>query len=617
MEARFLLAQLHMDSLRDKTSIKSVKKALETLPEGVNGLDLAYDGALRRIESQKDGFRFLAKRLLGWLTYSKRLMTITEVQHALAIEPDTSDLDEENLSDLDEIVSFCAGLVIVDEETQIIRLVHYTTQEYLARNGDTILPSAQQDIAVSCLTYLLYDELGDGWLGGKRVDQLYTTSIENRLQRHPFLDYAARYWATHAGVCGQRNIKEIMMRFARDDFRVSTASQVILILDKRRGLVRHIHITRTRCPLSAMHLIAYLGDEHAISELLNQGFELNALDAMQRTPLWWAAMQGHQAVVDLLLSQKNVNVNSRGVRNGGANDQIHTETSLGVAAYEGKVEIVERLIKREDVDVNLPDGDNISPLVSAAEGGHSAVTGLLLTRKDIDVNSRNHLGRTVLWYAANYGQENIVRQLLNIKDTQVNCTDNKGRSILAAAAHQGHAGAVKLLLGRADIDVNASDRHGHAPILNAIYERHEAVVEVLLSHPNIEVNCKDSTGRAAIHYAVIYKSISIVKLLIHRIDVDVNMKDNLGETALHKAAKRGYAPAVKLLSAHPDVDLNLTNNEGRDVLALVSEEQKMSSEWGESIQNLEKEWEECLEILRAAIEKRSQEKSRVMREEEA
>ena len=116
-EARFLLAQLHMDSLRDKTSAKSIKKALDILPKGSNALNLAYDGAMQRIENQREGFRLLAKQLLGWLTYSERLMTVEEVRHAMAIEPGTPDLDDNNLSDVDEILGFCAGLVIMDEET--------------------------------------------------------------------------------------------------------------------------------------------------------------------------------------------------------------------------------------------------------------------------------------------------------------------------------------------------------------------------------------------------------------------------------------------------------------------------------------------------------------------
>ena len=74
--ARFLLAQLHMDSLRDKTSSKLIRKALEVLPKGSDALDLAYHGAMQRVEDQMEGVRVLAKQLLGWLTYSERLMTV-------------------------------------------------------------------------------------------------------------------------------------------------------------------------------------------------------------------------------------------------------------------------------------------------------------------------------------------------------------------------------------------------------------------------------------------------------------------------------------------------------------------------------------------------------------
>ena len=560
MGARFLLAQLHMDSLRDKTSIKSVKKALKTLPEGVNGLDLAYDGALRRVESQRDGFKLLAKRLLGWVTYSKRLMTVTEVQHALAIEPETQDLDEENLSDVDEIVGFCAGLVIIDEETQIIRLVHYTTQEYLTRNGDRILPSAQQDIAVSCLTYLLYDHLRVGWVvevdnrkgGQTKRPFLWTLRIYGlgeRPQRHPFLDYAARYWATHAGVCEQQNIKKLMMRFAKDDFRVSTASQMILSLDRKYMMLDDVDAAMTRSPLSAVHLIAYLGDAHMMSELLNQGFEVDALDANHRGPLWWAASQGNEAVVNLLLSQRNVNVNSHGLSHKRVRGrQRYTGTPLDAAAYRGKTKIVELLIERADVNVNLPGENGNSPLASAARNGHSATVRLLLTLKNIDVNSENLYGQTPLWCAAKYGREDIVRQLLNIKNTQVNCVDIFRCSPLSSAVIRGHEGVVQLLLCHSDIDVNT--------------------------------------------------------------------KDARAETALHWAAKAFNPSIVKLLSAHPDIDLNPTNNNGQDVFAIVSAHQEYYSKLGESYVQKIKDLEECWKILRAAIEKRSQNKSGVMGEED-
>ena len=299
----------------------------------------------------------------------------------------------------------------------------------------------------------------------------------------------------------------------------------------------------TRSPVSAVNLIAYLGDAHTMSELLNQGFEVNALDAHHKGPLWWAALQGHEAVVDLLLSQKNVNVNGRGlVHHRAGSNRRYIKTPPGVATYMGKPKMVEFLIEPEDVDVN--PWFYRSPLVTAAQQGHSAIVRLLLTRKDIEVNSRDLFGRTPLRYAAGCGRVDIVRQLLNIEDTQVNCVDKQRCSPLMAAAFQGHEGVAKLLLGRADIAVNT--------------------------------------------------------------------KDSLGQTALHKAAERGKASVVKLLSDHPDVAMTPTDNRGRNIFALVSDKQNYYSKYGEKYVHRIEDLEECGKILRAAVKKRSQDRSRVI-----
>jgi hypothetical protein len=70
--------------------------------------------------------------------YAETALNPTELCHALAVEPGTSGLDPDNIIDVEEIVSVCTGLVMVDKDSDIIRLVHYTTQEYLretARRG--------------------------------------------------------------------------------------------------------------------------------------------------------------------------------------------------------------------------------------------------------------------------------------------------------------------------------------------------------------------------------------------------------------------------------------------------------------------------------------------------
>jgi len=94
---------------------------------------------MERIEGQEAGFQELAKRVLSWITCAKRPLNTLELQHAIAVEIDEPELDEDNLPEIDDMVSVCAGLVTVDEKSNIIRLVHYTTQEIFRANAETLL----------------------------------------------------------------------------------------------------------------------------------------------------------------------------------------------------------------------------------------------------------------------------------------------------------------------------------------------------------------------------------------------------------------------------------------------------------------------------------------------
>jgi hypothetical protein len=88
---------------------------------------------MERVEGQIANSRDLTKQVLSWITCAKRPLTILEFRHALAVEVGESALDEENLPEIEDMVGVCAGLVTVDKKSDIIRLIHYTTQEYFGR----------------------------------------------------------------------------------------------------------------------------------------------------------------------------------------------------------------------------------------------------------------------------------------------------------------------------------------------------------------------------------------------------------------------------------------------------------------------------------------------------
>jgi hypothetical protein len=90
-------------------------------------LDKAYNQAIIRIDGQMPGFQLLRRKVLSWITCVKRPLTILELQYALAIKVSNTQLDRNNIRDIKDMVSVCAGLVTVDKESGIIRLVYYTT----------------------------------------------------------------------------------------------------------------------------------------------------------------------------------------------------------------------------------------------------------------------------------------------------------------------------------------------------------------------------------------------------------------------------------------------------------------------------------------------------------
>ncbi|KAF7365839.1 ANK-REP-REGION domain-containing protein [Mycena venus] len=153
-DGMFLLAKLYLESLTAKPTIKAVRDALKHLPKGLND---TYDVVMLRIDGQSEEDRKIGHSAITWIANAKRPLTVEEIQTALAIEPDARQLDKDNLMNIELILAACAGLVIVDEQRSVVRLVHYTTQEYLDSIQADQFPNAQTEITRALLTLLAFD----------------------------------------------------------------------------------------------------------------------------------------------------------------------------------------------------------------------------------------------------------------------------------------------------------------------------------------------------------------------------------------------------------------------------------------------------------------------------
>jgi len=421
-----------------------IRQALKTLPQGIKGLDETYEQAMRRIERQDEGYQELAKQVLSWVTHAERALSIAEVQHAVAVRAGTAEMDKEFLPEVEILDSVCAGLVTVNKNSGIIQLVHYTTREYFRRKSS--FANAETDITVTCVTYLSFDAFATGFCA---TDE----EFEARLRLNPLYDYAARNWGHHARAA-TTEVVQLILGLLKSEAKVAGCSQAMMASGKCSGYSQTVPRQ-----MIGVHVAAYFGLREVMIALFQNEDDPNVKDTYGRTPLWWAAANGHEAVVKLLLDKEGVDPDSKG--------SYYNRTPLSRAAKNGHEAVVKLLLDKEGVDPDSKDSYNgRTPLSRAAANGHEAVVKLLLDKKGVDPDSKDsYYGRTPLWWAAMNGHGAVVKLLLDKEGVDPDPKDRCGQTPLWKAAANGHEAVVKLLLDKKGVDLDSKDSYyGQTPL---------------------------------------------------------------------------------------------------------------------------------------------------------
>ena len=270
-------------------SLKAIANELDEMSQRKSTLDSAYDETMHRIHSQRDGHRAMAMKALSWITHVRRPLTTGELQHALAIEIEEPDLCQSNIPDIEEVVSRCAGLVIVDQQSQVVRLVHYSAQEYFEHTRSRHFPKAQLRIAQACLTYLRYRDIGSGLSSSEECMV--------RSKEYALLDYAAFNWNLHARYVQDLVGVAVIELLREDEKRLWYRQAFHMAVD--RNFSKHKQVSSR----SALHICAFLGLERICGQLIDQGVTADIADEQGCSPLELAAARGHEEVVRLLLDR--------------------------------------------------------------------------------------------------------------------------------------------------------------------------------------------------------------------------------------------------------------------------------------------------------------------------
>ena len=503
-------------------------------------------------------------RVLSWAGWARRPITVRELQHALAIMEDEFVLDDDNTTDAEAIVSVCEGLVTIDAQTHIVRLIHYTTREYLEGVARQTFPTAECDILDVCLRLVSSPSFEAGHC---ETDKDY----EVRLAGYPLYDYAAKNWGLHASNIASlddapsktKEILEEVLVFLRMGPQVDAAVEC---------LVGSFAYLTNRKKTTGLYLAVWFGLKSTTEELLSRGYcHVNDENAYGHTVLDLAVRKGFLDIVRVLLAH--------GAQVDAADSM--GRTPLALAMERGDVELIKILVSH-DANPYLSSRFGVAPIRRAADDKNHVILKLLvehganstnamsyltkLQDKDgiaslldfgISVDLRDSYERTALLNACDNAQEDMTRFLL-AKGADHNIGSRSGSTPLLFAADRGWATGVEILLEHDPECAAYQDLNGDTALALASTRGHKSVVKVLLRYESGRktINVANSQNRTPLIHAAASDSDVLEYLLDEAGDVvDVNHRDGIqGTTAFHRASYRGKLKHVMRLLELVGVD---------------------------------------------------------------
>ncbi|KAJ5666742.1 hypothetical protein N7462_011151 [Penicillium macrosclerotiorum] len=316
-----------------------------------------------------------------------------------------------------------------------------------------------------------------------------------------------------------------------------------------------ITTTKGSSLMSSLHIAAMFDLDMTMKRLLElDPSDVNTQDSQGRTPLYFGAAAEGGGVVNLLLDRSDVDIDLASYYHG---SPLHS-------AIESKQEGVAKILLERGADPESKDAKGIRPIHKAIMLSLADTLRTLLNKK-VDITSTTNSGHTPLELAM--PQDSKLRQktttglwrdrevsahsadyppcLQMLLESSTERTINEGE-MLFQATKDGRPDIVEILLHKgARVSDQSKTFNQRTPLHWAAEKGFQTIVELLLrfkSNPDIQ----DQRGFTPLHYAVTAGREDVVKILVAKME-DLDIQANDGLTCYQCARIQGYDAITNIL----------------------------------------------------------------------
>lgn len=294
--------------------------------------------------------------------------------------------------------NLCGLLIMVYDEK--LFFIHQTVREFLTATtsspntwqGRFKLENSHGLLAQSCLQYLLFPDFARPIEAEHIINDWY-----------PFYQYAADNWVTHFSLQDKESANSFLNEAQKlcDELIPESKTWMEMYNGINRWNIKGTHV---------LNVASFLGLKEVIDGILmcDGSNSVNLKDVDGWTPLLCASAVGEKAVVEKLLTVKELDINSKNKAG---------QTALMLAITFGQMSIIDCLVGANGLNVNAQDhAQDWTALMYAVDRGEKTIIEKLVTAEGIDVGLKDEKGRNALNQAVNKEDGEIIAVLVAATD---------------------------------------------------------------------------------------------------------------------------------------------------------------------------------------------------------